>query len=112
MPRALRALGWAIEAHDDHFGQVTKDIDLFPAVAAAGWVFLTQDARIRYRPAEASALREAGLRTFVLVTANLNAERTVEILEKARRRIERVAESEDAPFICRIGKDGSIKQVG
>ena len=111
MPGALRALGWTIEAHDDHFGQVTKDIDLFPAIAAAGWVFLTQDARIRYRSAEANALREAGLRTFVLVTANLSAERTVEILEKARKRIERVAENDDAPFICRIGMDGSVRRV-
>ena len=108
----MRALGWAIEAHDDHFDQVTKDVELLPAVAAAGWVFLTQDARIRYRSAEANALREAGLRTFVLVTANLSAERTVEILEKSRRRIERVASIEDAPFIYRVGKDGSVKRVG
>jgi len=112
VPSALRALGWAIEAHDDHFDQVTKDVVLLPAVAAAGWVFLTQDARIRYRSAEANALREAGLRTFVLVTANLSAERTVGILEKARKRIERVASNEDAPFIYRVGKDGSVKRVG
>lgn len=112
MPSGLRTLGWTIEAHDDHFSQVTKDVDLLPTVAAAGWVFLTQDARIRYRSAEANALREAGLRTFVLVTANLSAERTVEILEKARKRIERVAENEDAPFIYRVGKDGSLKRAG
>jgi PIN like domain len=112
VPSALRDFGWAIETHDDHFAPVTKDVDLFPAVAAEGWVFLTQDARIRYRPAEANALREAGLKTFVLVTANLSAERTVEILEKARRRIERVALREDAPFIYRVGKDGSVKRVG
>jgi PIN like domain len=85
---------------------------LLPAVAAAGWVFLTQDARIRYRSAEANALREAELRTFVFVTANLSTERTVEILEKARRLIERVAANEDAPFIYRVGKDGSVKRVG
>jgi len=101
-----------IEAHDDHFEPVTKDVDLLPAVAARGWIFLTQDARIRYRSAEATALREAGLKTFVLVTANLSAERTVEVLEKARRRIERVASHEDAPFIYRVGKDGSVKRVG
>jgi hypothetical protein len=108
----LRELGWVVEAHDDHFAQVTKDVDLLPAVAAAGWVFLTQDARIRYRSAEAQALRKAGLKTFVLVTANLNADSTVEILEKAWKRIERVASQEDAPFIYRVGKDGSVRRVG
>ena len=112
MPSSLRALGWANEAHDDHFAPVTKDVDLLPAVAAAGWAFLTQDARIRYRSAEARALREAGLKTFVLVTANLSVEKTVEILEKARTRIERVASREVAPFIYRVGKDGSVKRVG
>lgn len=45
------------------------------------------------------------------MTANLSAEGTVEILEKARRRIERVAAKEDAPFIYRVGKDGSVKRV-
>jgi len=33
-------------------------VDLLPAVAQRGWVFLTQDANIRYRPAEMAALRE------------------------------------------------------
>jgi hypothetical protein len=111
VPVALRALGWLVEAHDDHFDPVTKHVDLLPAVAAAGWVFLTQDARIRYRSAEANALHEAGLRTFVLVTANLTADRTVEILQKARNHIERAASEIDAPFICRVGKDGSVKKV-
>lgn len=101
-----------IEAHDDHFEPVTKDVDLLPAVAAKGWIFLTQDARIRYRSAEATALREAGLKTFVLVTGNLSAERTVEILEKARKRMEQIASQEAAPFIYRVGKDGSLKRVG
>jgi hypothetical protein len=112
VPLALRELGWVVEAHDDHFEQDAKDVDLLPAVAAAGWVFLTQDARIRYRSAEANALREAKLKTFVLVTANLKAEGTVEILDKARKRIEHIASSVNAPFIYRVAKDGSVKRVG
>ena len=74
--------------------------------------FLTQDARIRYRSAEAAALREAGLGAFVVITANLTAERTVEILEKARAEMERVARDESPPFIWRVAKDGSVKPLG
>ena len=111
MPVALRDSGWLVEAHDDHFGPVTKDVNLLPAVAAAGWIFVTQDARIRYRSAEANALRAAGLKTFVLVTANLSADRTIEILQDARKHIERAAYNTDAPFIYRVGKDGSVKRV-
>jgi len=86
-------------------------VDLLPAVVERGWLFLTQDAHIRYRSAEAAALREAGLGVFVVITANLTAERTVEILEKARAVIERVAREEAPPFIWRVGKDGSVKPL-
>ena len=87
-------------------------MDLLPAVAERGWMFLTQDAHIRYRLAEAAALRAAGLGVFVVITANLTAERTVEILEKARVEMERVAREEAPPFIWRIAKDGSVKPLG
>ena len=83
-----------------------------PAVAQRGWVFLTQDARIRYRSAETAALREAGLAVFVLITANLSAHDKVRILEKARSAMKRVAAGEPRPFIWRVGKDGSVKPLG
>ena len=111
MPAALRTSGWAIEIHDDHFAQDTKDVDLLPAVAERAWVCITQDARIRYRSAETRAWREAGLRVFVVVTANLTADETAAILEKARPRIEEIAANEQPPFIYRVGKDGSVKRV-
>ena len=87
-------------------------MDLLPAVAERGWLFLTQDAHIRYRSAEAAALRESGLGVFVVITANLTAERTVEILEKARAEMERVAGDEAPPFIWRVAKDGSVRPLG
>lgn len=111
MPAALRASGWAVETHDDHFAQDTKDVDLLPAVAAREWVFVTQDARIRYRSAETRAWREAGLRVFVVVTANLKAEETAAILEKARTRMDEIGANEQPPFIYRVGKAGSVKRV-
>ena len=108
----MRAAGWAIEMHDDRFTQATKDVELLPSVASHGWVFLTQDARIRYRTREAEALRKAGLKVFVIASGNLTAEQTAVVLTRARKRIERTAESETAPFIYRVAKDGSVKPVG
>src|SRR5665647_3775778 len=54
---------------------------------------------------------EAGLGVFVVITANLTAERTVEILEKARAEMERVAGEEAPPFIWRVAKDGSVRPL-
>jgi hypothetical protein len=72
VPEALAADGWLIEKHDDHFGPRTPDKELFGEVAARGWVFVTQDKKIRSRAAERRALVEYGLRTFsVASTANL-----------------------------------------
>ena len=95
------------------FGDVMKvnGISRYADIDERGWLFLTQDAHIRYRSAEAAALREAGLGVFVVITANLTAERTVEILEKARAELERVAREEERPFIWRVAKDGSVKPL-
>jgi len=107
----LRTAGWAVEVHDDHFPQDAKDVDLLPEVARRGWVFLTQDARIRYRAAEIAAWRSAGLRVFVVATAHLTAERTAEILQRARARIDGMVAKEGAPFVCRVAKDGSLRLI-
>jgi MOSC domain-containing protein YiiM len=98
-----------VEVHDDHFPITTVDADLFPAVATRGWVFLTQDGRIRYRPVEIAALREAGLAVFVVSSGNLSAHDTVAVLERARHRIERLLESQPRPFVARVAKDGSLR---
>ena len=98
-----------MEIHDDHFPITAVDADLLPAMANRGWVFLTQDGRIRYRPVEIGALREAGLAAFVVSSGNLSADDTVAVLERARRRIKRALESQPRPFVARIAKDGSVR---
>ena len=60
---------------------------------------------------EKDAWLQAGLRVFVVVTANLGAEATVAILEKARKRMETVAAGEPAPFIYRVAKDGALRRI-
>ncbi len=112
MPAGLRELGWYVETHDDHFQQVTEDVELLPTVAARGWVFLTQDERIRYTSAESAALPEAGLRASVLITGNLSADATVLVLESARVGMERMCRDESPPFICRVAKNGSLRLIG
>jgi len=52
----LRQQGLAAELHDDHFSPDTPDQDLLRQVAAQGWVILTLDKQMRYRPAEKAAI--------------------------------------------------------
>jgi hypothetical protein len=112
VPGRLVRLGWPIEKHDDHFSFEITDIELLPEVAKRGWVFVTQDKMIHRRPAEKQALLESGLRTFLIVsTANLSANETIEVLERARQEMFFIALSETGPFLYGIRKDGTLSPV-
>lgn len=52
----LRELGLSVEIHDDHLDQVAPDEEVLSYAAARGWVVITADYRIRYRPAEREAI--------------------------------------------------------
>jgi hypothetical protein len=55
----LANLGLLVEIHDDHFARGAEDRVWLRAVGDRGWVVLTKDQRLRYRPLEiASAARE------------------------------------------------------
>ena len=62
----LRRQGLVVELHDDHFPQDTPDEDLLRHVAAQGWVILTLDKRMRYRPAEKAAILRHQARVILL----------------------------------------------
>jgi hypothetical protein len=68
VPSKLRAAGWRIERHDDHFPENTPDTKWIAEVGRRGWVILSADARIRYRPAEKIALLNSGTLTFLLAS--------------------------------------------
>jgi len=51
-PAILREGGLSVETHRDHFPPTCTDSEWLAAVAAKGWVALTHDGRIRYKPNE------------------------------------------------------------
>ena len=64
---ALRQAGAEVQIHDDHFRQETPDEEWLREVGQRSWIVLTKDTQIRYRAHERAALRQAGVRAFVLV---------------------------------------------
>jgi hypothetical protein len=81
-------------------------------VVERGWVFVTQDKRIRSRPAERLALIEYGVRTFSIAsTANLSSAVTLQVLQAAKARIDEALVTTPAPFVIAIYKDGSTTQL-
>jgi PIN like domain len=66
-PDALRAAGLKVERHRDHFADDTPDEEWLAAVGARGWIALTHDRRIRYKPNERDAVMLHRVALLVIV---------------------------------------------
>jgi hypothetical protein len=67
IPDALRAAGYQVERHDDHFDTRTPDEDWLPEVARRGWIALSHNKQIRRTALERDAAMRGGLALFLLI---------------------------------------------
>ena len=57
----LKSGGLTVERHDDHFAPDTSDEVWLAEVGKRGWIALTHDSRIRYKPNERDAVMRTAL---------------------------------------------------
>lgn len=101
IPSLLEENGLAVERLDDHFNSTTPDVEWLPEVGRQGWLVLTRDKRIRYKPNEKNAVMQAGVGLFVLVGSTSHRE----LAENFIATIDKVAdfiENNPPPFIAKI----------
>lgn len=72
-PQILRDAGLSVERHRDYFQPDCPDDVWLKEVAAKGWVALTHDARIRYKPNELAAVVHHKATLLVVVGKATNA---------------------------------------
>lgn len=65
--------------------EAASDRVWLPKVSEQGWVVLTQDQRLRYRPLEITTLRASKARVFVLTAGNLRGVEIASVFLKATR---------------------------
>ena len=104
----LANLGLVVEIHDDHFARDAEDRVWLRAVGERGWVVLTKDQRLRYRPLELAALRASDARVFVLTAGNLRGGEIASVFVRALPRIHGILRSAPGPFLARISKSGQV----
>jgi len=73
-----------------------------------GWVVLTKDQRLRYRPLEISALRASKARVFVLTAGNLRGVEIAGVFLEALPQMCKILEIHPGPFVARVSKAGKV----
>lgn len=104
----LRDAGATVEIHDHHFPQNALDEDWISEVGKQGWVVLTKDDRIRYRPAALAAYRRHKVRVFVFGSGEMKGQEMAEAFVKAFPKILQFALEQAAPFFARISRSGLV----
>jgi predicted nuclease of predicted toxin-antitoxin system len=97
-----------VEIHDDHFARDEEDRVWLQKAGEQGWVILTKDQRLRYRPLEIAALRAGNARVFVLTAGNLRGIEIASVFLVALPRICKVLHSKRGPFLARVSKSGRV----
>lgn len=66
-PAILRDAGLTVERHADHFAHDCPDETWLEAVGTRGWVAITHDGRIRYKPNELAAVMAHRVPLLVMI---------------------------------------------
>lgn len=66
-PEILAAAGLNVERHADHFAPDSPDETWLREIGKRGWVAVTHDSRIRYKPNELAAVIEHQVTLLVIV---------------------------------------------
>jgi len=97
----LKAGGLTVERHADHFAPDTPDDVWLAEVGRRGWIALTHDKRIRYKPNERDAVMQHRVGLLVIVGTAPFAE-LARAFVASLPSIEHFLESRAPPFIAKV----------
>jgi len=100
--------GLSVQIHDEYFPRDEEDRVWLRDVGERGWVVLTKDQRLRYRPLEKAALKASKARVFVLTAGNLRGIEIAAVFAAALPRICAVLRSVPGPFVARVSRSGQV----
>lgn len=107
----LDQLGVPYIAHHQRFAPDAPDEEWLEVAGREGWIVLTRDKRIRWRPAELEAFRDHKVIVFVLVSGNVSAAETASLISGLYSRIVRLASTAKPPAMYRVTRSGTISPI-
>lgn len=110
-PDILRAAGLTVERHADHFAQDCPDADWLREVGKRGWVAITHDGRIRYKPNELAAVVEHHVALLVMIGHAPYAE-LAHVFVATQARILHFLEQHQPPYIAKVYRNTGSNAKG
>lgn len=100
-PEILKSAGVTVEQHKDHFASNAPDEEWLAGVSAHGWIALTRDRRIRYKPNELGAVIRHEVALLVIIGAAPHPD-LARAFVATLPRVERFLARHEPPFIAKI----------
>lgn len=112
LAKALRAHGFHVELHDQHFPQDTQDPFWIRQIAKRGWAILTCDRSIARKEPERSLFSTAATHTFILYAlSHVLREERVPMVLAVLPKLTALIGSKAPQGIYRVYTDGRIEHV-
>lgn len=106
----LKAAGLSVEKHSTHFRPDCPDEEWLAVVGRRGWVALTHDARIRYKPNELAAVVRNHVRLLVIVGKAPLGDLADSFI-RTRTRVQAFLERTAPPFIAKVYRPAPAETV-
>ena len=97
----LSEAGLAVERHADHFAHDCPDEEWLQGVGQRGWVAVTHDRRIRYKPNELAAVVRHRVPLLVVVGRAPHPELAADFVATLAQ-VEAFLDSHEPPFIAKV----------
>lgn len=97
----LRASGLDVERHAEHFAPETPDEVWLETVGSRGWIAITHDQRIRYKPNERDAVIRHGVPLLVVI-GKAPFPDLAHAFVASLPRIERFLFEHEPPFLAKV----------
>ena len=97
---------------EEEFPHGTPDPEWLSEVGRRGWLVVSRDKRIRYRPGEKQAIVENRVGCFCLTqTTNPTRWQFLKLIVSTLDEMERLFAETERPFIYGISKDGQFRRL-
>lgn len=107
LAEGMKAFGEDVVHITEIFADDTDDPDWLPHIGSEGWILITRDKRIRYRPAEWTALKEHGVGAFFMGGKQRSRCQLIQQLVRNWPRMKELAGKTQLPFSFQVPPSGA-----